>query len=173
MLGRGSTIGTALVEESDYLCFTGSTPTGKTLAAKVAQRLTSYSLELGGKNPMIVLPDADIAKAAAGAVTACFSSAGQLCVSVERIYVHKAIRDEFTRAFVAKTAALRLGGALHYTAEMGSLTSANQLENVSAHVEDARAKGATQSRHQHRGSPSCHQFVQQGWGQRLFGGQEP
>jgi succinate-semialdehyde dehydrogenase/glutarate-semialdehyde dehydrogenase len=143
MLGRGSTIGTALVEESDYLCFTGSTPTGKTLAAKVAQRLTSYSLELGGKNPMIVLPDADIAKAAAGAVTACFSSAGQLCVSVERIYVHEAIRDEFTRAFVAKTAALRLGGALDYTAEMGSLTSADQLENVSAHVEDARAKGAT------------------------------
>ncbi|RSN13832.1 succinic semialdehyde dehydrogenase [Streptomyces sp. WAC 05977] len=142
VLGRGSQIGDALVEESDYLCFTGSTPTGKGLAAKVAERLTSYSLELGGKNPMIVLPDADIAKTAAGAVTACFSSAGQLCVSVERIYVHESIREEFTRAFVAKTAALRLGGALDYQAQMGSLTSEAQLETVSAHVEDARSKGA-------------------------------
>ena len=143
MLGRGSTIGTALVEESDYLCFTGSTPTGKALAAQVAQRLTSYSLELGGKNPMIVLPDAHVAKAAAGAVTACFSSAGQLCVSVERIYVHESIREEFTTAFVTRTTALKLGGALDYSAEMGSLTSAGQLANVTAHVEDARAKGAT------------------------------
>jgi succinate-semialdehyde dehydrogenase/glutarate-semialdehyde dehydrogenase len=143
MLGRGSTIGTALVEESDHLCFTGSTTTGKALAAQVAQRLISYSLELGGKNPMIVLPDADVAKAAAGAVTACFSSAGQLCVSVERIYVHETIRDAFTKAFVAKTAALRLGGALDYSAQMGSLTSADRLKTVTAHVEDARAKGAT------------------------------
>ncbi|WP_037304061.1 succinic semialdehyde dehydrogenase [Amycolatopsis orientalis] len=142
VLGRGSRIGDALVEESDYLCFTGSTPTGKGLAAKVAERLTSYSLELGGKNPMIVLPDADIAKTAAGAVTACFSSAGQLCVSVERIYVHESIREEFTRAFVAETAALRLGGALDYQAQMGSLTSEDQLATVSAHVEDARSKGA-------------------------------
>ncbi|OXM48707.1 succinic semialdehyde dehydrogenase [Amycolatopsis alba] len=142
VLGRGSRIGDALVEESDYLCFTGSTPTGKGLAARVAERLTSYSLELGGKNPMIVLPDADIAKTAAGAVTACFSSAGQLCVSVERIYVHESIREEFTRAFVAKTAALRLGGALDYQAQMGSLTSEDQLATVSAHVEDARSKGA-------------------------------
>ncbi|MET8996935.1 succinic semialdehyde dehydrogenase [Amycolatopsis sp. NPDC004169] len=143
VLGRGSKIGTALVEESDYLCFTGSTPTGKELAGQVAKRLTSYSLELGGKNPMVVLPDADVAKAATGAVTACFSSAGQLCVSVERIYVHEDIRDEFTRAFVARTAALRLGGALDYQAQMGSLTSEEQLAAVSKHVEDARAKGAS------------------------------
>ncbi|WP_216205966.1 succinic semialdehyde dehydrogenase [Amycolatopsis aidingensis] len=143
LLGRGSRIGTALVEESDYLCFTGSTPTGKALASQVANRLTGYSLELGGKNPMVVLPDADVDKAAAGAVTACFSSAGQLCVSVERIYVHESIRDAFTEAFVAKTNAMRLGGALDYGAGMGSLTSAEQLENVSAHVRDARAHGAT------------------------------
>ncbi|TNC29007.1 succinic semialdehyde dehydrogenase [Amycolatopsis alkalitolerans] len=143
VLGRGSVIGDALVEEADYLCFTGSTPTGKHLAAKVAGRLTGYSLELGGKNPMIVLPDAPVAKAAAGAVTACFASAGQLCVSVERIYVHERIREEFTRAFVARAQALRLGGDLGYGADMGSLTSPNQLSSVSAHVEDARAKGAT------------------------------
>jgi succinate-semialdehyde dehydrogenase/glutarate-semialdehyde dehydrogenase len=143
VLGRGSTIGDALVEESDYLCFTGSTPTGQGLAEKMAPRLTGYSLELGGKNPMVVLPDAPVAKAAAGAVTACFSSAGQLCVSVERVYVHESIREEFTRAFVAKTRALRLGAELGYGAEMGSLTSENQLSAVSEHVDDARANGAT------------------------------
>ncbi|MGA6166584.1 succinic semialdehyde dehydrogenase [Amycolatopsis magusensis] len=143
VLGRGSAIGDALAEESDYLCFTGSTPTGKRLAEQVAGRLTGYSLELGGKNPMIVLPDANPAKAAAGAVTACFSSAGQLCVSVERIYVHESIREEFTQAFVAKTEALRLGAKLDHSADMGSLTSESQLANVSAHVDDARAHGAT------------------------------
>jgi succinate-semialdehyde dehydrogenase / glutarate-semialdehyde dehydrogenase len=142
VLGRGGEIGDALVEESDYLCFTGSTPTGKALAAKVAPRLSGYSLELGGKNPMVVLPDAPIAKAAAGAVTACFSSAGQLCVSVERIYVHDSIRAEFTRSFVARTEALRLNGELGYGADMGSLTSESQLAAVSSHVDDARAKGA-------------------------------
>ncbi|NIH79504.1 succinic semialdehyde dehydrogenase [Amycolatopsis viridis] len=142
VLGRGSRIGDAIAEESDYLCFTGSTPTGKVLAEKIAKRLTGYSLELGGKNPMIVLPDANVAKAAAGAVTACFSSAGQLCVSVERIYVHENVREEFTRAFVTKTQALRLGAELGFGADMGSLTSTAQLAAVSAHVEDARAKGA-------------------------------
>ncbi|WIX78385.1 succinic semialdehyde dehydrogenase [Amycolatopsis carbonis] len=142
VLGRGSQVGPALLEECDYLCFTGSTPTGKDLATQIAARLTSYSLELGGKNPMIVLPDADVARAATGAVTACFSSAGQLCVSVERIYVHESVREEFTRAFVARTAALKLGGELGFGPQMGSLTSPSQLETVSAHVEDARAKGA-------------------------------
>ncbi|MEU3270732.1 succinic semialdehyde dehydrogenase [Saccharomonospora sp. NPDC006951] len=143
VLGRGSDIGDAIIEESDYVGFTGSTPTGKRLASRIAGRLTGFSLELGGKNPMIVLPGADIAKAAAGAVTACFSSAGQLCVSVERIYVHDSIRDEFTKVFAAKTEALRLGGALDYGAGMGSLTSAAQLATVSSHVDDARAAGAT------------------------------
>ncbi|TDP97117.1 succinic semialdehyde dehydrogenase [Labedaea rhizosphaerae] len=143
VLGRGSEIGTALLEESDYLAFTGSTATGKTLASQVAGRLTGYSMELGGKNPMVVLPDAPIEKTAAGAVAACFSSAGQLCVSVERIYVHESIRDAFTSAFVSKVSALRLGSTLDYGFDMGSLTSASQLATVSAHVEDARSKGAT------------------------------
>src|SRR5699024_7466318 len=91
--GEGPTVGPALVDEADYLCFTGSTSTGKHLAGQLADKLTNHSLELGGKNPMIVLPDADVATAAAGAVAACFSSAGQLCVSVERLYVHEDIRD--------------------------------------------------------------------------------
>ncbi len=143
VLGRGSKIGTALIEEADYLGFTGSTETGKGLAARAAALLTSYSMELGGKNPMIVLPDADIDRTAAGAVTACFSSAGQLCVSVERIYVHESIRASFVQAFADRTSALKLGSALDYSADMGSLTSTEQLETITAHVEDARAKGAS------------------------------
>ncbi|MBB3051284.1 succinate-semialdehyde dehydrogenase/glutarate-semialdehyde dehydrogenase [Prauserella isguenensis] len=143
VLGRGSAIGDAIVEESDYVCFTGSTPTGKRLAGQIAERLTGYSLELGGKNPMVVLPDADVQQAAAGAVTACFSSAGQLCVSVERIYVHESIHDEFVRALAERTGALTLGSGLDYHAGMGSLTSQDQLAAVSAHVDDARAAGAT------------------------------
>ena len=143
VLGRGAQIGDAIVEESDYLCFTGSTSTGKGLAEKVAKRLTGYSLELGGKNPMIVLPDANAGRAAAGAVTACFSSAGQLCVSVERIYVHERIREKFTEEFVARTRALKLGAELGFGAGMGSLTNTSQLAAVTSHVADARTKGAT------------------------------
>jgi succinate-semialdehyde dehydrogenase/glutarate-semialdehyde dehydrogenase len=143
VLGRGSKIGTALIEEGDYLGFTGSTETGKGLAAQAAALLTSYSMELGGKNPMIVLPDADVGRTAAGAVTACFSSAGQLCVSVERIYVHESVLASFVQAFADRTSAMRLGSSLDYSSDMGSLTSADQLETITAHVEDARAKGAS------------------------------
>lgn len=143
VLGRGSVIGDAIVDESDYVAFTGSTATGKRLAAQIAERLTSYSLELGGKNPMIVLPDAKVEAAATGAVAACFSSAGQLCVSVERIYVHESIREQFSAAFAAKAKALTLGAKLDYSTGMGSLTSAEQLKTISEHVDDARAKGAT------------------------------
>jgi len=142
VLGRGSVIGQALIDESDYFAFTGSTATGKQLAGQVARRLRGFSMELGGKNPMIVLPDAKVDAAAAGAVTACFANAGQICVGVERIYVHESIHDDFVRAFVAKTAALQLGASLDYAADVGSLTSAAQLATTSDHVEDARRKGA-------------------------------
>lgn len=143
VLGRGSVIGDAIVSEADYVGFTGSTATGKRLAREIAERLTSYSLELGGKNPMIVLGDAKAEAAAKGAVTACFSSAGQLCVAVERIYVDEAVKDDFTREFADRTRNMRLGDELDYSASMGSLTSQEQLDTITAHVEDARAKGAT------------------------------
>jgi succinate-semialdehyde dehydrogenase/glutarate-semialdehyde dehydrogenase len=142
VLGDSGEIGETLAQEPDYLCFTGSTATGKKLAERIAGRLIGYSLELGGKNPMIILPDADIAKAASCAVNACFSSAGQLCVSIERIYVHREIRDAFTQAFVRKAEALKLGSTLDFTTNMGSLTTKKQLDSVSRHVEDARSKGA-------------------------------
>jgi succinate-semialdehyde dehydrogenase/glutarate-semialdehyde dehydrogenase len=142
VLGDGPTVGQAVVDLSDYVCYTGSTDTGRRVATSVAGRLVGYSLELGGKNSMYVADDADLDKAVEGAVRACFSSAGQLCISIERLLVHAAVADEFTRRFVAAVEEMSLGADLAYGTDMGSLVSAQQLERVSAHVEDARAKGA-------------------------------
>ncbi len=141
--GAGSVVGTAIVQQADYICFTGSTATGTGIAKLAAERLIGYSLELGGKNPMIVLPGADVEKAAEGAVGACFSSAGQLCVSIERLYVHDSLYDAFRDAFVRRVQAMSLGAGLDWDADMGSLISASQLETVTKHVDDAVANGAT------------------------------
>ncbi len=123
VVGRGSSIGATLMDNADYMMFTGSTATGREIAADAGRRLIGASLELGGKNPMIVLDDADIEKAAEGAVAACFPSAGQLCVSVERLYVAESIRDEFIAAFTARTEKLEVGGAYDYSMDVGSLTT--------------------------------------------------
>ncbi len=141
--GAGSVVGTAIIERADYICFTGSTATGSLIARQAADRLVSCSLELGGKNPMIVLPGANVEKTAAGAVNACFSSAGQLCVSIERLYVPDSLYDEFRDAFVRRVNALSLGASLEWDADMGSLVSPAQLETVAKHVDDAIANGAT------------------------------
>ena len=140
-LGGGPAVGGAVLDNADYVCFTGSTSTGRSVAQKAARRLVGASLELGGKNAMYVAHDANISKAVDGALRACFSSAGQLCVSIERLYLHQSIADEFLEAFVVATRSLRLSAGLTYDADMGSLASAAQLERVSAHVEDARSKG--------------------------------
>ncbi|MCP9957676.1 succinic semialdehyde dehydrogenase [Streptomyces sudanensis] len=142
VLGDGPVVGPEVVDRADYVSFTGSTRTGREVARRAAARLVGVSLELGGKNPMLVLRDADVEKAAAGAVRACFSSAGQLCVSVERIYVHESVADAFLERFTARTRAMRLGTSLAYGADMGSLTGERQLRAVTRHVEDAVAKGA-------------------------------
>jgi succinate-semialdehyde dehydrogenase/glutarate-semialdehyde dehydrogenase len=141
--GRGTVVGRELIDVSDYVCFTGSTTTGRTVAAQCAGRLIGCSLELGGKNPMVILDDADVEVAAAGAVRASFSSAGQLCVSTERIYVAEPIFQQFTQAFVRRTQAIQIGNAPDFGCDMGSLINHDQLERVSGHVEDARSKGAT------------------------------
>jgi succinate-semialdehyde dehydrogenase/glutarate-semialdehyde dehydrogenase len=143
VLGDGPVVGPAVVEHADYVSFTGSTRTGREVAQQAAARLVGSSLELGGKNPMLVLHDADLDKAAAGAVRGAFSSAGQLCISVERLYVHESVADDFLQRFVARTRAMRLGSALAYGADMGSLVSDRQLETVTRHVEEAKEKGAT------------------------------
>ncbi|MFE2237291.1 succinic semialdehyde dehydrogenase [Streptomyces sp. NPDC059442] len=142
VLGDGPVVGPEVVKHADYVSFTGSTRTGREVAQGAAARLVGVTLELGGKNAMIVLKDADIEKAAAGAVRACFSSAGQLCISIERLYVHESVADAFLERFAARTKAMRLGNALAYGADMGSLVSDRQLETVTRHVEEAVEKGA-------------------------------
>ncbi|WP_280451633.1 succinic semialdehyde dehydrogenase [Nocardia cyriacigeorgica] len=143
VLGRGAVIGGEVIDRADYVDYTGSSATGRTIAKQAGERLIGYSLELGGKNPLLVLADADVSAAAKTAVRACFASAGQLCESMERIYVHDAVYDTFVREFVANVEAVKLGADLDFRADMGSLTFQRQLDTVRAHVEDAVAKGAT------------------------------
>ena len=140
--GPGRELGTPIIQRADYLSFTGSTATGKVIAAQCAERLIGCSLELGGKNPLLVLRDADIERAAEGAVRASFSNAGQLCVSMERLFVADQVYDRFVERFVARTEAMSLGASLEWGVDMGSLISQEQLDTVTAHVENARAQGA-------------------------------
>jgi acyl-CoA reductase-like NAD-dependent aldehyde dehydrogenase len=141
--GEGPLLGPALGERVDYLMFTGSTRTGRLVARQAADRLIGCSLELGGKNPMIVLADADVDRAVDGAVRGCFVGAGQVCVSIERIYVHQSLYERFLSLFAERARALKMGAELDYSIEMGSLTSERQLAAVEAHVSDALGKGAT------------------------------
>ncbi|MGW4327065.1 succinic semialdehyde dehydrogenase [Nocardia sp. NPDC004573] len=142
VLGRGSVIGGEVIARADYVDYTGSSATGRTIAQQAGERLIGYSLELGGKNPLLVLADADVSRAAKIAIRACFASAGQLCESMERIYVHDSVYDRFVTEFVGHVEAIRLGGGLDYDSDMGSLTFRRQLDTVVAHVNDAVAKGA-------------------------------
>jgi len=142
VLGDGPVIGTAVVDHADYVAFTGSTRTGRVVGARAGARLVGCSLELGGKNPMIVLDDANLDLAVSGAVNGCYTNAGQLCMHIERLYLHESLYADFTDRFVAATRKLSVGGRYDFTAELGSLTGRNQLKNVTEHVDDARAKGA-------------------------------
>ncbi|MFI0357811.1 succinic semialdehyde dehydrogenase [Actinomadura sp. 9N407] len=143
VVGEPAEIGDPLIDEADYVSFTGSTRGGKAIAEKVAPRLVSYSLELGGKNPMLVLADADVERTARGALRACFTNAGQLCISIERMYVHADIYDRFVPRFAEMVNGMRLGAELDFGVEMGSLTYPRQLEAVTRHVDQAVKEGAT------------------------------
>ena len=143
VIGDGPIIGRAVVDGADFVCFTGSTPVGREIAERCGRRLVGCSLELGGKNPLLVLEDADLPRAAEAAVRDCFTGAGQLCVSMERIYVVDGVHDRFIDLFLGRVRALRLGTASDYSVDVGSLLSQRQLDRVSAHVEDAVGKGAT------------------------------
>jgi succinate-semialdehyde dehydrogenase/glutarate-semialdehyde dehydrogenase len=141
--GPGTVVGTAVTDAVDHVCFTGSTATGRVVAERAASRLIGASLELGGKNPLLVLDDVDPERAARDAVYACFASMGQLCVGIERIIVHRSVADEFISAFTRRVEALSIGPAFDYTTDAGSLTLPSQLDNTQRHVADALAKGAT------------------------------
>jgi len=140
--GDGNTTGTALIDEVDYVCFTGSTNTGKIVAAQAGARLIGASLELGGKNPMIVCADANLETFLEVAVRGCFTSAGQLCVSIERMYIHESVYEKFLTAFVEKVKELKLGAQLGWGYDIGSLVTDALVNRVSDAVSTAVAQGA-------------------------------
>jgi succinate-semialdehyde dehydrogenase / glutarate-semialdehyde dehydrogenase len=141
--GHGSEIGTPLIESVDFLQFTGSTETGRIVAEQAGAHLVGSSMELGGKNPLIVRHDADLRRALPGVLQACFSSTGQLCISAERVYVHESLYETFLAESAAATEALVMNARYDFSAHVGSLVSEEQLEKVTEHVEDARQQGAT------------------------------
>jgi succinate-semialdehyde dehydrogenase/glutarate-semialdehyde dehydrogenase len=142
IVGDGAT-GAALVSSPiEKLVFTGSVGTGKRVAQIAAERLLPVVLELGGKDPMLVLDDADIDVASSGAVWGAFVNAGQTCLSVERCYVDRKIYEPFVKTCAEKTRRLRVGNGMNPDTDLGPLIDARQLRIVESHVEDARAKGA-------------------------------
>src|SRR5215470_11110050 len=142
LIGAGPT-GAALVDQVDMVCVTGSPETGRRVMERAARRLTPVLLELGGKDPMIVLRDADLGRAVEAAAWGGCMMTGQVCMSVERVYVEQPVAEEFTRRLVEKMRTLRTGpnGA---TAQIdyGPFTSPRQVEIVERHLADAVAKGA-------------------------------
>jgi acyl-CoA reductase-like NAD-dependent aldehyde dehydrogenase len=142
VVGDGATGAALINSEIDKLIFTGSVATGKRVAQIAAQRLLPTVLELGGKDPMLVLDDADLDVASSAAVWGSFVNAGQACLSVERCYVHHSLYEAFLKACVEKTRRLRLGDGLKPETDIGPMIHERQLHVVEAHVEDARAQGA-------------------------------
>jgi len=142
-IGEGST-GAALIDAPvDKIMFTGSVATGKRVAEAAAKHLTPVVLELGGKDPMIVLEDANLDNAARGAVWGAFANAGQACASVERCYVHESIAPDFIKRVVAETKALKQNVGTREDTDVGAMSSERQLSIVDEHVQDAIARGAT------------------------------
>ena len=140
--GEGAA-GAALVQsEIDKLVFTGSVATGSRIAQAAAERLLPVVLELGGKDPMIVLDDADLDVASSAAVWGAFVNAGQACLSVERCYVHQKLYIPFVEACAEKARKLRVGNGMDSATEVGPMISEQQVRVVESHVADARAQGA-------------------------------
>ncbi len=139
----GPEAGEALIDAVDMVMFTGSTRTGRKVMERAAKTLTPVSLELGGKDPMIVLADADVERAANAAVYYSMQNGGQTCISIERVYVEAPIYDEFVEKVAAKVSALRQGPpAGPGSVDVGAITFPPQLEIISRHVQQARDAGA-------------------------------
>jgi len=135
--------GGALVDEVDFIQFTGSDRTGKAVMARAAETLTPVSLELGGKDPLVVLRDADVDRAANAAAWGGIANAGQICISVERVYVEEPIYDEFVAKLTEEVQGLHQGqDGPGFEMEVGAMTSPTQTDIVEDHVSDALAAGA-------------------------------
>ncbi len=141
--GPGEPTGEALVSSKlDALLFTGSVATGRAIMAQAGPKLTPVSLELGGKDPMIVCEDANLELAVQGAVWGAFTNAGQTCASVERVYVHQAVSEAFVEGVVQATQERTLGPGLDPDTEIGPLIEPAAVERVEQHVQDAVKQGA-------------------------------
>lgn len=142
VIGAGPELGQPLIDQVDYVGFTGSTATGRIVARAAAERLIPCSLELGGKNPMLVMPGARLEDAVHGLVAGGFTNSGQTCISVERVYVHEQVWDEFVALARERVAALQVGWSTGFDADMGSLVSIDHAAKVREHIAEARAGGA-------------------------------
>ncbi len=153
VVGAGSTLGNAVIDNSDFVFFTGSTEVGRGVAERCARNLIPYGLELGGNDPMIVLRDANLERAANCAVYYSMQNGGQTCISVERVYVEEPIYDEFVAKVSEKVAALRQGPPIGSgSQDVGAVTSPRQLEVFESQLADAEAKGARVLQGGHRGA---------------------
>ncbi len=139
--GGGST-GAALLDYVDYVSFTGSTATGRKIAVRCAERLIPCSLELGGKDPAIIMPDADLDAAAKGVLTGALENAGQVCVSIERIYVQESVYEPFMQKLLENANQLYFCGGKGLDVHFGSLTNERELTRTEQQIADAVAKGA-------------------------------
>ncbi|HEV8383284.1 MAG TPA: aldehyde dehydrogenase family protein [Candidatus Acidoferrales bacterium] len=139
----GGDVGAALIEaQPDKIVFTGSVATGRRVAEACARKLIPSVLELGGKDAMIVLADADLETASSAAVWGSFTNCGQACLSVERLYVARSVAERFTQLCVAKTKKLKIGPGLDGDTEVGPMIRAGQVERVEEQLRDALARGA-------------------------------
>ena len=142
-IGPGGSVGDALIDAVDFVMFTGSTEVGKKVMGRAATTLTPVGLELGGNDPMIVLSDADLERAANGAVHYSMQNGGQTCIAVERVYVEEPIYDQFVQKVEQKMRSLREGvPGVPGSVDVGAITSPAQVEVIDEHVKDAVAKGA-------------------------------
>lgn len=141
--GDGPGTGAALIDVVDHVMFTGSTSTGRLVAQKCARRLIGCTLELGGKNALIVRGDVDPSRAARTAARAMFANTGQLCISMERVYVDERVHEAFMEALIFAVVSMRIGTSIGWGADCGPLINRSQLDRVRAHVDDAVGAGAS------------------------------
>jgi succinate-semialdehyde dehydrogenase/glutarate-semialdehyde dehydrogenase len=142
VVGDGASVGNAITDSVDFVAFTGLTNTGRIVAERAAKRLIGFSLELGGKNPMIVLPGSKVGDAAEKAIAAAFGNSGQLCVSIERVYVPNTMKAAFEKELAERVTSMTVGKSNDFAMDMGTLTGINQLTRVQDYVSDAVGKGA-------------------------------
>ncbi|MEX2682472.1 MAG: aldehyde dehydrogenase [Candidatus Sigynarchaeota archaeon] len=143
VFGSGSVIGNAMISQANRIIFTGSTETGKAIMRKAADTLTPVCLELGGKSEMIVLPDANLHRAALAARWGCFTNSGQVCSSVKRLYLHESVAEPFTTELVALTKQLKQGNPIDPGVDVGAMINEFQMNKVLKAIDDAKKEGAS------------------------------